>query len=145
MGAYEFLANTTTTSTTSTTTTTTTLPAEPPTVTTDSASDISTSAATLNGSVIPNNSSTSYYFEYGTNTDFGKETGEVFNLTGSTPIAVSEDIEDLDLSTTYYYRLVATNTEGTNVGERRSFTTPEKNTPKAGGEGCFIDTAINGN
>ena len=143
MEAYEFLATTTTTSTTSTTTTT--LPAAPPTVITDSASDISTSAATLNGSVTPNNSSTSYYFEYGTDTGYGKETDEIFDLTGNTPIAVSEDIEDLDLNTTYFYQLVATNTEGTSKGDNRSFTTPEKNTPKAGGEGCFIDTAINGN
>jgi hypothetical protein len=144
MGAYEFLATTTTTTTTSTTTTTTTLLPDPPIVTTGSATDISTSAATLEGQVNPNNGSTTYYFEYGLTTSYGSETDEIPDLTGNIAIDVSEDIENLDLNTTYHYRLVAYNSGGTSEGANRSFTTPEKNTPKAGGEGCFIDTAING-
>jgi hypothetical protein len=112
-------------------------------VTTGSATDISTSAATLNGEVNPNNGSTSYYFQYGPTTDYEFETDEIFDL--NIPESVSENIEKLDLDTTYNYRLVATNAGGTSEGANRTFTTPEKNTPKAGGEGCFIDTAINGN
>jgi hypothetical protein len=145
MEAYEFLATTTTTSTTSTTTTTTTLLPDPPIVTTGSATDISTSAATLEGQVNPNNGSTTYYFEYGLTTSYGSETDEIPDLTGNIAIDVFEDIEDLAINTTYHYRLVAYNAGGTSEGANRSFTTPEKNTPKAGGEGCFIDTAINGN
>jgi hypothetical protein len=142
MGAYEY-ASTTTTS--ATTTTTTTLLPGLPIVITESASNISTSAATLNGTVDPNNGSTNYFFEYGLTISYGSETDEFFDLTGSGPIDVSQDIEDLTLNTTYNYRLVASNADGTSTGANRSFTTPEKNTPKAGGEGCFIATAINGN
>jgi hypothetical protein len=143
MGAYEYLASTTTTSTTTTTTTTTTtiLPG-PPIVITESASNISTSAATLNGTVDPNNGSTTYYFEYGLTTSYGSETPEIPDLTGNIAVDVFEDIDDLELNTTYNYRLVASNAGGTSAGANRSFTTPEKNTPKAGGKGCFISTAI---
>ena len=46
-----------------------------PTVTTGAASGISAKAATLNGTVDPNGASTIYWFEYGTTTSYGLQTG----------------------------------------------------------------------
>ena len=50
------------------------LPTGVPTVATGAASSITTTSAQLNGSVNPNGSATTYYFEYGLTTAYGAAT-----------------------------------------------------------------------
>ncbi len=98
----------------------------PPTMAaTKPASSIGKIAATLSGSIIPFDRPTTYQFEYGTTTAYGtkvplspKSVGS-----GSEAVSVSEVIEGLKSGTTYHYRVLATNSEGTTYGEDMTFTT----------------------
>ncbi|MGC8776236.1 MAG: hypothetical protein ACP5QN_02920, partial [Minisyncoccia bacterium] len=90
---------------------------------TDSATGISYNNATLNGRVNPNNSPTTYYFEYGPNSNFGYTTGFQSAGSGNNQISVSAYISGLNSNTTYYYRLVAQNQYGTSYGGTYTFTT----------------------
>ena len=82
--------------------------------------------ATLNASVNPNESEATYQFEYGTTTAYGSlapATPETIG-SGTSSVEVSNEIEGLVPETTYHYRVVATNAEGTTEGPDRTFTTP---------------------
>ena len=103
-----------------------------PAATSEAASEASPTAATLKGSVDPEGLATDYRFEYDTSA-YGK--GEAPHGTklptpdrsagsGEEAVAVSERARDLEASTTYHYRLVASNAGGTAYGEDESFTTP---------------------
>ena len=94
-----------------------------PTVTTSDATSVAASTATLNGSVNPNGLSTTYYFEYGTTTNYGSTTTSTDAGTGTTAISVSADLTGLSEGTTYHFRLVATNSVGTSNGDDKTFTT----------------------
>ncbi|HWM64719.1 MAG TPA: trypsin-like serine protease [Solirubrobacterales bacterium] len=98
-----------------------------PSASTGEASAVEETTATLNGTVDPEALATTYQFEYGKTTEYGslapaspKATGS-----GSTAIEVSETIKDLDPGTTYHFRVVATNSEGTVHGDDETFTTRE--------------------
>jgi hypothetical protein len=68
---------------------------------------------------------TSYGFEIGTEAgDYGPATGlgSIGGLNGAQGISVY--LEDLQPGTTYYYRLIATNVDGTSYGADQTFTTP---------------------
>jgi hypothetical protein len=97
-----------------------------PEATTESASSIKTTKATLNGTVNPNGSETTYQFEYGTTTAYGSKTPASPKSIGSgtSPVKVSEEIEGLKAETTYHFRVVATNAGGTTEGKDQTFTTP---------------------
>ncbi|MEK7373859.1 MAG: Calx-beta domain-containing protein, partial [Thermodesulfobacteriota bacterium] len=99
-------------------------PASKPSVTTDSAANITQTTATLNGTVNPNNQSTTAYFQYGLTLSFGNTTGAQ-TLTGSTAQNISANITGLSANTTYYYRIVATNSSGTSYGSTQTFTTQD--------------------
>jgi hypothetical protein len=95
------------------------------------ATNITTNSATLNGHVFPDQSVTTYYyFQYGTTTDYGTQTGTEGPVNG-TDKDVSTAVAGLAPSTTYHYRVVATNTDGTTVGDDKTFTTaaPGTSTP----------------
>jgi hypothetical protein len=98
------------------------LPA-PPVVSTYFPSDVGISKATMNGAVNPDGEETTYRFEYGTSDAYGTSIpapdGSVGS--GSEPVEVSAELTDLTLGTTYHYRLVATNAEGTSYGADRTF------------------------
>ena len=84
--------------------------------------------ATLRGSVNPNGFITTARFEYGTTTNFGSS----INVTVANPGAqsaqnVSANITNLIPSQTYYYRLVATNVDGTSTTSTGTF--PSTNPP----------------
>ncbi|MGD8774061.1 MAG: hypothetical protein PVF44_02005 [Syntrophobacterales bacterium] len=98
-------------------------PSSPPTVSTGSASSVGSSSATLNGTVKPNGSSTSYYFEYGTTASYGSVTSSADAGSGASDIPVSADISGLDPETTYHFRIVATNSYGTSYGSDQTFDT----------------------
>jgi hypothetical protein len=92
--------------------------AQAPDVTTGDAVPGATTA-TLNGSVDPNGTETSYHFEYGTTTDYGLESPTQTSGSGADPVPVQATISGLTANTTYHYRLVAGDVKGAD----RTFTT----------------------
>lgn len=98
-------------------------PPPAPTVATGSATAVTATNATINGTVNPNGSPTTYYFQWGINTAYGNVTPTI-SLPGlNTPSYVSEGLTGLTPATTYHYRLVATNSAGTTNGADQQFTT----------------------
>ncbi len=95
---------------------------------TDPATNLTTANGTeLNGYVDPGGSETSYYhFEYGPTTSYGVNVPVPSASVGSGSIwrSVSESISGLAAETTYHYRLVAANSNGTVYGKDHTFTTP---------------------
>ena len=98
----------------------------PPTVTTDPATSVTSTSATLNGTVNPNGSDTTYYFEYGADTSYGLTTETIIAGSGTIAISVNENISDLNPDDTYHYRIRATNNFGTSYGSDRMFYAREK-------------------
>ena len=96
----------------------------PPTVTTGDATPSSNSAA-VNGSANANGASTTVVFEYGTDTTYGStKNASPSPVSGTTDTAVSAILDGLSPgSTTYHYRVKATNSVGTTNGADKTFTT----------------------
>ena len=90
---------------------------------TGAASSIALTSAKLNGTVTPNGQATSWYFEYGTSTSYGTKTAAKSAGSGTSAVKVAASLTGLRRTTTYHYRLVATNASGTTVGGDRSFST----------------------
>jgi len=99
---------------------------EEPDVTTKSATSISDDRATLNARVDGNGSSTTAWFEYGTDRDLDDSTSE--ESVGSRSTDFDLRISDLEEDTIYYFRVVAENDEGTDYGSILSFRTDDDNT-----------------
>ena len=115
-------------------------PPAAPAVTTGAASGVTSTTATLNGTVNPEGAATSYQFQYGTSTSYGSVTPASPASAGSGSSAISESasLSGLSASTTYDYRLVATNATGTTDGSNQTFTTP------AAGQSGSAFTAVGG-
>lgn len=119
-----------------------------PTATTAAASDVNDSGATLNGSVNPNGTDTSYAFDWGTSTAYGHETA--FTAAGAATAAapVKAAIAGLAAGTTYHFRIVAKSSAGTTDGSDVSFTTttPKPSVPapaaSTGSAAQVSDTAV---
>ncbi len=93
------------------------------TVSTQSATSIAPDYATLNGYVNPNGTNdTTRWFEWGTNSYAGNQ-NQTTHYTQGNRGAVSSGISGLTQNTTYYYRAVAQNSQGTVYGNTMSFTT----------------------
>ena len=96
----------------------------PPSATTGSAASVAQSSATVNGTVNPNGTDTTYYFQYGTSTSYGTNTSVTDAGSGGTDVQASANLTGLTASTTYHYRLVAVSaTAGTTDGADQTFTT----------------------
>jgi hypothetical protein len=76
------------------------------------ASAITTTGVTLNGTLNPNSSATSYHFEYGTDTTYGTSTTATDAGAGAGDQPVTADLAGLTAGTTYHFRLVADNGTG---------------------------------
>ncbi len=83
-----------------------------PTVTTESATSVTDSSAALNGTVNPEGISTTYYFQYGTTTNYGAITSGTSAGEGESTISASALLTGLSPNTTFHYRLVAIDTLG---------------------------------
>jgi hypothetical protein len=99
-----------------------------PTAVTLPADGIGPNTATLRGEVGTDGKETRWHFEYGTTESYGLTTPE---QTTSTSGAVAAPVSGLTANTTYHYRLVATNGDGTARGEDRTFTTTPNPRPPA--------------
>ena len=98
-------------------------PSGKPTVETKAATSIGETGVTLNGLVNPKGAETKYYFEYGTAESYGTKTAEVSAGSGISNVEESKAITGLTASTTYDFRIVATNTHGTTDGSNQVFST----------------------
>src|SRR5262249_13062809 len=94
-----------------------------PTVVTRSATGVAWKSATFNGTVTPNGSGTTAWFEYGTTTSYGSKTAGVNLGSGRSQVPLSTTISTLLPGTTYHVRAVATNAAGKVVGADYSFVT----------------------
>jgi uncharacterized repeat protein (TIGR01451 family) len=94
-----------------------------PTVNTNSATFVSAQSALLNGSVNANGSLTSAWFEWGTTQSFGQQTTPQLMGSLNSSLDFAFALTSLSPNTTYYFRAVAQNTNGTRYGNTLSFRT----------------------
>jgi streptogramin lyase len=94
-----------------------------PAVITEAASGMTTSEATLNGSVNPHGLETTYQFEYGTGSGYGKVAPASPNSIGKGTefLKASPKVTGLEANTIYHFRIKATNSHGTTYGEDKWF------------------------
>lgn len=127
-----------------------------PVVVTQAASNVASTSATLNGTVNPEGAATTYQFEYGTTTAYGSVSPASPGSAGSGISAVPEaaNITGLTATTTYHYRLNATNVTGTTHGSDQTFATTsggggtvtyDATGPGAGGQKCANCSSLNWN
>jgi hypothetical protein len=89
-----------------------------PRATTGSASDVGQTTASVSGTVNPGGAPVTYHFEYGPTASYGSRSPAVDSDAGSDAVdhAVSTAISGLAPSTTYHFRLVASNCAGCSGG-----------------------------
>ncbi|HVE68210.1 MAG TPA: neocarzinostatin apoprotein domain-containing protein [Solirubrobacteraceae bacterium] len=117
-----------------------------PAATTGSATNVSASGARLEGQITPSGEATSGFAEYSTSETLATSTSTPAQSMGTSGSAVSfaADVGGLAASTTYYFRVVATWSDGTVArGQIASFTTGSVGTPSPpapGGGGAGTGT-----
>lgn len=117
-----------------------------PTATTEAATGVTESGAKLRGNVNPNGLATTYQFEYGTTTAYGSKapTSPSSIGSGTSGVEVSETIGSLAADTTYHFRVVATNAEGTAYGADKTFKTSPPDTTAEDLAGMAVIQPFNG-
>jgi hypothetical protein len=95
----------------------------PPAVSTGGAHNVSFASATITGSLNPNGSETSYYFQYGVTRAYGAQTAIAVAGSGTHSLSVSAGVGGLQPLTLYHYRLVAVNAGGVSLGTDHTFLT----------------------
>jgi hypothetical protein len=94
-----------------------------PTVTTDGSANVTYSSATLFGDVSARGLTTSFSFQYGPTSGYGSETPLAPAGNGTIAIKLSASVSGLQPDTTYHYRIVAVNSDGTADGVDHTFKT----------------------
>ena len=96
-----------------------------PVVTTGSATGLTNVGATLNGTVNPNGLATEAWFEWGTSSTLATfdNTAKQPFAAGTTVQTVTAPLTGLTVSTTYYFRMVASNSSGVSKGTIGNFST----------------------
>jgi hypothetical protein len=94
-----------------------------PAVSTGAAADLAAQSATLLGKVNAKGARTTYYFQYGTTKRYGALTPSGIAGANAGTINITAALGGLASFTTYHYRLVATNRNGTTRGANRTFKT----------------------
>jgi hypothetical protein len=119
-------------------------PAVAPTVTVEPATLVEGTTATIRGSVDPNGSPTTYWFEYSSSPSFAGAvsvpvTKDASAGSGQSPAAVSRPLRGLSPGIDYYYRIVASSPAGHVASETQSFHTPGSTTGQCGNEQLRIE------
>jgi hypothetical protein len=98
----------------------------PPTVETLNATEVSGISAILNANVNANNLDATVMFEYGFDDTYGSSViGNPSDISGYSVQHISAPLTGLAMNSTYHYRVVSTNSEGTSYGNDMTFTTLE--------------------
>lgn len=125
------------------------VPATPTAVTLPS-SNLNSTHADLNGTVSDNGLNTTTSFEYGTNSTLSSGSTMISGIpsiinsgSGNTPVSAS--INGLIPNTTYYYRLVGSNSIGTSNGNILNFTTPNQTPNFIAGDSYALQLCQNSN
>jgi hypothetical protein len=92
-----------------------------PTALTRSSFSVTQTTATIEGRVDPNSANATAWFEWGTSKGHLDSSTPVVNLTKSQ--ALDAQLTGLAPATTYFYRVVASNSLGTSLGKTAQFTT----------------------
>jgi hypothetical protein len=95
----------------------------PPDADTTAPAGVTDHSATLQGTVTPNSQSASYYFEYGPTIAYGSQTPTASAGSAAGSQSETAGVADLSPTTTYHYRIVASNGSGATRGPDRSFST----------------------
>ena len=103
-----------------------------PTTITSTTVSPSDTTAVVKGTVAPNGSFTSYWYEYGATPDLGSKTTNQTVGSGFIAIQAPAYITGLVKNTTYYFKLVAENQYGKVSGSQYSFRTTEGTTAPTG-------------
>jgi photosystem II stability/assembly factor-like uncharacterized protein len=103
-----------------------TTPLTAPQISLGSPTGIGLASATLNGTVDPGNTDSTYYFEWGPTTSYGFTTPAGQLAADTAPTAVSALLPELSPGTTYHYRLVAGNEGGVTDGRDATFRTGDR-------------------
>jgi hypothetical protein len=98
---------------------------------TNAATNVTSSSATLNGTVNPNGLPTDVWFRYGTTPSYGSATSMQSIGSGTSSLSVSQFLAGLSPSTTYYYQIIAYNSNGTTYGTNAPQTFTTSSTGKA--------------
>ena len=96
-----------------------------PVATTGQSRDVAASSAIIGGTVNPNGTDTTYYFEYGVTTAYGSKAPlkPLSAGNGTSAVPVTTSLAGLKANTVYNYRLVAVNSGGTSNGANMMFKT----------------------
>jgi phosphodiesterase/alkaline phosphatase D-like protein len=94
-----------------------------PAASTGPATAITNTGAALSGTINAHGATTAYTFEYGTGLTFGNVATVENGGSSTADEPVTGTLSGLSPNTTYFYRLVATNSQGTTNGPVMSFTT----------------------
>ncbi len=106
----------------------------PPLLTVSAAQNVTRTTATLPGTVNPEGLETTYHYEYGTSTSYGGNAPSLQGVnagSGLEAVPAPIGISGLVPATTYHYRLVATNADGTTPSTDKTFTTAPRTPPAA--------------
>lgn len=120
--------------------------AVPPSVGPASATNIQGVSALLKGAVDPEGLATTYLFEYGTASNFSGATKTPSRPAGAAtdPYPARTAISGLKPDTTYFVRLIATNSSGTTTGTSSSFKTTKGFGFLDGAEGFAVKALADG-
>ena len=88
-----------------------------PGVISESSSDVTDTTAVLNAEIDPGGAATTYHFQYGTTTGYGRETKESLSVgEDNTPHPAAATLTGLEPATEYHYRVVASNSTAPPAG-----------------------------
>ena len=87
------------------------------------AASLTAIGTTVEGTVNPNGLPTTFHVSYGLNGAFGFQTVDVAVGSGTTPVTVRTALAGLTPGTSYSWKIVATNADGTSEGSIDTFTT----------------------
>ena len=87
------------------------------------ATQITRTSAKLGSQINPAGKVTSFHFQYGPTASYGQTTPDGNLPSDTSDRSATRDISGLTPGTTYHYRVIATNPDGTSVGPDRTFAT----------------------